>query len=461
MAARSKTNPHSKASTSTSTAAQPVAAPPAAKLAAMAGAPTVDGARKDLYEVGEIPPLGHVPKQMYAWTIRKERHGPPDEAMQVEVVPTWPLDSHDVLVLVMAAGVNYNGVWAALGKPISPLDGHKHPYHVAGSDSSGIVWAVGSKVKRWKVGDEVVIHCNQDDGDDEECNGGDPMFSPSQRIWGYETPDGSFAQFCRVQDRQLLERPRHLSWEESASYVLVLATAYRMLFGHRPHVIRPGHNILVWGASGGLGSMAMQLIATSGANGIGVVSDDDKRDFVMQLGARGVINRTKFNCWGELPKVGTSEYDAWFKEVRKFGAAIWEITGKGNNVDFVFEHPGAATFPVSVFVVKRGGMVVICAGTTGYNLTMDARYLWMHQKRVQGSHFANLLQAAQANKLVVERRVDPAMSEVFPWAQIPKAHTRMWRNEHKPGNMAVLVSAPTTGLRTFADVLDESRKRFG
>src|SRR5436190_20776565 len=150
---------------------------------------------KDLYEIGEIPPLGHVPKNMYAWAVRKERHGPPEDSMQIEILPTWTLDSHDVLILVMAAGVNYNGVWAALGTPISPMDAHKNPYHVAGSDAAGIVYAVGSKVKRWKVGDEVVIHCNQDDGDDEECNGGDPMFSPSQRIWGYETPDGSFAQF--------------------------------------------------------------------------------------------------------------------------------------------------------------------------------------------------------------------------------------------------------------------------
>jgi crotonyl-CoA carboxylase/reductase len=430
--------------------------------AGVTGAPAVVATTKDLYEVGEIPPLGHVPKNMYAWAIREERHGEPDKAMQVEVVPTWELDSHDVLILVMAAGVNYNGVWAALGTPISPIrDVHKNPFHVAGSDASGIVWAVGSKVKRWKVGDEVVVHCNQDDGDDEECNGGDPMFSTSQRIWGYETPDGSFAQFARVQDRQLLERPKHLTWEESACYTLTLATAYRMLFGHRPHVLRPGHNVLVWGASGGLGSFAVQLCATSGANAIGVVSEEDKRDFVMQLGAKGVINRKKFNCWGQLPKVGTPEYNTWLKEMRGFGKAIWDITGKGVNVDCVFEHPGEATIPVSVQVVKRGGMVVICAGTTGYNLTMDARYLWMHQKRVQGSHFANLAQASQANKLVLERRIDPCMSEVFSWAQIPKAHVRMLRNEHKPGNMAVLVSAPTTGLRTYEDVLEASEQRFG
>ncbi|HEX2334910.1 MAG TPA: crotonyl-CoA carboxylase/reductase, partial [Hyphomicrobiaceae bacterium] len=341
--------------------------------------------RKDLYEIGEIPPLGHVPKQMYAWSIRADRHGPPESAMQVEVLPTWELDSHDVLVLVMAAGVNYNGVWASLGVPISPITHvHKNPFHIAGSDASGIVYAVGSKVKRWKVGDEVVIHCNQDDGDDEECNGGDPMFSPSQRIWGYETPDGSFAQFARVQDRQLLARPRHLTWEESASYTLVLATAYRMLFGHRPHVIRPGHNVLVWGASGGLGSMAVQLIATTGANAIGVVSEDDKRDFVMQLGARGVINRAKFQCWGRLPEINDQGgYGEYMKKVREFGKAIWEITGKGNDVDFVFEHPGEQTFPVSCFVVKRGGMVVFCAGTTGYNITFDARFVWMRQKRIQ------------------------------------------------------------------------------
>ena len=196
------------------------------------------------------------------------------------------------------------------------------------------------------------------------------------------------------------------------------------------------------------------MVNAAGGNAIGVISDEDKRDFVMGLGAKGVINRKDFTCWGQMPVVNSSEYNDWLKEARRFGKAIWEITGKGVSVDMVFEHPGEATFPVSTLVVKKGGMVVICAGTTGYNLTFDARYLWMHQKRVQGSHFANLKQASAANKLMVERRLDPCMSEVFAWADIPAAHVKMRRNEHLPGNMAVLVQAPATGLRTVEDVIE-------
>ena len=165
----------------------------------------------------------------------------------------------------------------------------------------------------------------------------------------------------------------------------------------------------------------------------------------MGLGAKGVINRNDFDCWGQLPDVDDAEtYGAYSKRCRAFGKAIWEITG-GRDVDIVFEHPGEATFPVSCFVVKRGGMVVFCAGTTGYNLTFDARFVWMRQKRIQGSHFATLQQAAQANHLMIEKRLDPCMSEVFGWDDIPRAHTRMMENKHKPGNMAVLVQAERPG----------------
>jgi crotonyl-CoA carboxylase/reductase len=426
-------------------------------MSAVASITPPTAAPKSLYELGEIPPLGHVPERMYAWAIRKDRHGPPEKSMQIEVIPTWPIADDEVLVFVIAGGVNYNGIWAALGQPISPLDVHKNPFHIAGSDASGVVWAVGAKVKRWKIGDEVIVHCNQDDGDDEDCNGGDPLLSPSQRIWGYETPDGSFAQFCRVQSRQLMEKPQHLTWEEAACYTLTLATAYRMLFGHAPHTLKPGDNVLVWGASGGLGVFGVQLAAASGANAIGVVSDAGKSDYVMQLGAKGVINRKEFNCWGAMPTVNSPAYDTWVKEARKFGKAIWNITGK-RDVDIVFEHPGEQTFPVSTLVVKRGGMVVFCAGTTGFNITFDARYVWMRQKRIQGSHFAHLKQASAANQFVLDRRIDPCMSEVFPWGEVPHAHMKMWKNQHRPGNMAVLINAPHPGLRNFEDLTEAARQ---
>ena len=408
---------------------------------------------KSEYAVGEIPPLGVVPEKMHSWVIRKERHGEPRKSFQQELMPVPEVGPTDVLVLVMAAGVNYNGVWAGLGEPISVLDVHKKDYHIAGSDVSGVVWKVGSAVKNWKVGDEVIAHCNITCGQCEHCNGGEPMMCAEQRIWGYETPDGSFAQFTKLQAQQLLPKPKHLTWEAASCYMLVLATAYRMLFGHAPHILKPGVNVLVWGGAGGLGSMAIQIIKATGANAIAVVSSDSKIDYCKKLGAKAVLNRKNFHCWTQLPPVGDKTgYDAWVREARKFGKAIWDVTGKGIDVDIVFEHPGEQTFPVSTMVVKKGGMVVFCAGTTGYNLTMDARYVWMRQKRIQGSHFANAEQARAANKMVIDGQVDPCLSEVFPFSATPDAHEKMRKNEHANGNMAILVSAPTGGLKTLEEV---------
>ena len=408
---------------------------------------------KDIYAIGEIPPLGFVPKKMHAWVIRRDRHGNPMQSFKEEEFDVPEVGSNDVLIFVMAAGVNYNGVWAGLGKPVSTLDMTKKDYHIAGSDCSGIVWKVGSGVKKWKVGDEVIIHGMQWDHEDAEVNGGEPMISKTNKVFGYETADGTFAQFTAVQAHQVLRKPPNLSWEESGCYMLTLATAYRMLFGHAPNELKPGEFVLIWGASGGLGSMAVQLAKIVGAKPIGIVSDNSKIDYVKDLGAVGVLNRKDFDCWGEHPDIDDAEtYANYMKEVRKFGKALWEFTGKGNNVDMVFEHPGETTVPVSCFVVKPGGMVVICAGTSGYNLTMDARYVWMRQKRIQGSHFANLYQANQANEMMIQKLINPLMSECFEWDQIPLAHTKMMNNQHLPGNMAALVQAKKTGMKTLNDL---------
>lgn len=408
---------------------------------------------KKLYLVGEQPPLGYVPPQMYAWTVRAERFGEPTKAWQVEVIDVPEPADDEALVYVMAAGVNYNNVWAGLGVPVNVIAarnkaGEPEDFHIGGSDASGIVYKVGKDVTNLKVGDEVVIHCGTWDRNDPAVQAGDdPMYGNSFRIWGYETNWGSFAQFTRVQAHQCLPRPQHLTWEQSAAYMLVGATAYRMLYGWGAHALRSDDVVLVWGGAGGLGSMAIQIVKAAGGRAVAVVSEDDKFDYCENLGAAGCINRRNFDHWGMLPHWKDSVgYSQWLKGVRQFGKAIWDVLGEKVNPRIVFEHPGETTIPTSIFVCETGGMVVICAGTTGYNATVDLRYLWMRQKRLQGSHFANDLQAQGINDLVIDGKVDPCMSRAFTWDELPLSHQLMYENKHPYGNMAVLVGAPDFGL---------------
>jgi crotonyl-CoA carboxylase/reductase len=321
---------------------------------------------------------------------------------------------------------------------------------VGGSDASGIVYKIGKDVSNVKVGDEVVIHCGQWNRDCPVVVAGkDPMFSPTYRIWGYESNWGSFAQFTKVQGHQCLPRPRHLTWEASAAYMLVGATAYRMLHEWDRHAVQPGDVVLVWGGAGGLGSMAIQIARVAGAHPVAVVSSDDKFEFCQRLGAVGCVNRTKFDHWGFPPSwKDTENYQRWLKGARAFGKAIWDVLGERVNPRIVVEHPGESTIPTSLFVCDAGGMVVICAGTSGYNAMVDLRYHWMRQKRLQGSHFANDAQAESINNLVRAGLVDPCLSHTFTFDELPLAHQLMYENKHPCGNLAVLVGAPSFGLGT-------------
>ena len=412
---------------------------------------------KQLYDVGDAPPLGEVPRKMHAWMVRPDRFGEPTQAWQQEVIDVPEIDDDEVLVYVMAAGINYNNVWAGLGVPVDVIGarqraGEAEAFHVGGSDASGIVYKIGANVSNLAVGDEVVVHCGTwDVNSPDVVSGDDPMFDPSFRIWGYETNYGSFAQFTRVQAHQCLPRPRHLSWEASASYMLVGATAYRMLLGWEERSLRKGDVALIWGGAGGLGSMAIQIAHAVGADPVAVVSSDEKAPYCEALGARGVINRRNFDHWGMLPHwKDRAGYAEWLKGVRSFGKSIWEALGEKRNPRIVFEHPGENTIPTSMFVCDTGGMVVVCAGTTGYNATVDLRYLWMRQKRLQGSHFANDDQARGLNDLVLEGKVDPCLSRAFPYRELPDAHQLMYENRHPHGNMAVLIGSPDFDLGIHA-----------
>ncbi len=372
---------------------------------------------------------------MRAWVIRPDRLGDPKDAMQLEQIDVPELGPGEVLVRVMAAGVNYNGVWASLGLPVSIFRYTGYDFHIAGSDASGVVEAVGPGVTRWSPGDEVVIHCNQSCGECPECNGLDPMACSNQKIWAYESNWGSFAEYCKVQAQQLLPKPARLTWEQAASYGLTYFTAYRMLVDQAG--IRAGDNVLVWGAGGGLGTFAVQLCRLYGANAIAVVSSDDKVDLVRQLGASAVIDRREFLL--NDPDTGERIMD----EIKRFGKAIRSATG-GVDVDIVFEHVGTATVFTSVFVAKTFGKIVICGATSGFNLDFDVRYLWMRQKQIIGSHFANAYECNRANQLVAEGKIEPVLSRVFPFAECPEPHQMMKENQHV-GKMVVLVGAEREG----------------
>jgi crotonyl-CoA carboxylase/reductase len=401
----------------------------------------------DLSQVAHVDVApGKLPATMAAWVIREERLGEPLEAFQLEEMEVPEPGAFEVVVRVMAAGVNYNNVWAALGKPISVLKGREEDHHIGGSDASGIVWKVGAGVTRWRPGDEVVIHCNQASYEDVEVHGLDPLAAPSQRIWGYETTWGSFAQFCKVQAQQLLPKPGHLSWEEAASYGLTYFTAYRMLIDRAK--LQSGDRVLIWGGAGGLGVFAVQLCKLAGADCVAVVSSSEKSELCRALGATHVVDRNEFTGMMRRGDETDEEELARFKESRRFSKHVAELLG--GQPDIVFEHVGRATFPTSVLAVKPFGKIVICGATSGYQLDFDVRYLWMRQKEIIGSHFANAYEATRANELIESGKIRPVLWKTMTFDGVAEAHQSMYKNEHL-GKIAVLVGAEVEGLGRTAE----------
>jgi crotonyl-CoA carboxylase/reductase len=412
---------------------------------------TTRGAK--MTSVGELPPVGAVPPRMYAQAIRPERYGEPALAFRSEVVDTPRIGSNEVLIAVMAAGVNYNNVWAARGYPVDQVaarrrQGATEDFHVGGSDASGVVYAVGDAVTGIAIGDHVVVHPGVwDENDPWIARGLDQMIAPSAKIWGYDTNFGGFGQFARAQAHQVLPKAEHLSWEEAAAPTLVGTTAYRMLHGWAGNTVQEGDLVLVWGGSGGLGTQASQLVAAARGRAVAVVSDAERGAYAMRHGAIGFIDRREFSHWGIPPLVDDKDgQKEWTAGARAFGKKLWEIAGRREDPAIVFEHPGGATIPTSIFLCRPGGMVVICAGTTGFDAMVDLRYHWTRQKRLQGSHGTNDAQARAYNELVRDRKIDPVLGRTVRFDEVGAAHSAMGRGENVFGNIVVLVGAARPGL---------------
>ncbi|MGW4091789.1 crotonyl-CoA carboxylase/reductase [Nocardia sp. NPDC004750] len=409
-----------------------------------------------------------VPQSYRAITLHRDEIGmfeglhpaerDPRKSVHLDEVPVPEVGPGEALVAVMASSINYNTVWSAIFEPVptfaflqrygrtSDLAArHDLPYHVIGSDLAGVVLRTGAGVTAWRPGDRVVAHCLHVELEGPDGHN-DTMLDPAQRIWGYETNFGGLAELALVRANQLMPKPRHLTWEEAASPGLVNSTAYRQLLSRNGADMKAGDNVLIWGAAGGLGSYATQLVLAGGGFPVCVVSSSEKAELCRAMGARAVIDRSAegYRFWRD----GVQDQG----ESKRFGKRIRELTG-GEDVDIVFEHPGRETFGTSVLVARKGGVVVTCASTSGYVHEFDNRYLWMNLKRIIGSHFANYREAWEANRLIAKGLIHPTVSKTYPLAEAAQGVYEVHDNLHQ-GKVAVLGLAPAEGLG-----VEDSQKR--
>jgi crotonyl-CoA reductase len=375
----------------------------------------------------------------------------PRKSLHVDEVPVPELAPGEALVAVMASAINYNTVWTSIFEPVStfgflerygrmsPLSKrHDLPYHVVGSDLAGVVLATGVGVHSWKPGDEVVAHCLSVELESPDGHN-DTMLDPEQRIWGFETNFGGLAHVALVKSNQLMPKADHLTWEEAASPGLVNSTAYRQLVSSHGAGMKQGDNVLIWGASGGLGGFATQYALNGGATPVCVVSNEEKAGICRSMGAELIINRSEagFKFWKDE---NTQDPREW----RRLGGMIRDLTG-GEDVDIVFEHPGRETFGASVYAARKGGTIVTCASTSGYMHQYDNRYLWMNLKRIVGSHFANYRESYEANRLIAKGMIHPTLSRTYSLDEVGQAALDVHRNAHQ-GKVGVLCLAPEEGL---------------
>jgi crotonyl-CoA reductase len=374
----------------------------------------------------------------------------PRLSLRVEDVAVPELAPDEAYVAVMASSINFNTVWTSIFEPLPTfgfLDrlgkesvwGARHalPYHVVGSDASGVVLRVGSAVRNWRPGDRVVVHCNHVD-DQDPSGHDDSMIAANQRIWGFETNFGGLADLTVVKANQLMPKPAHLSWEEAAVNALCNSTSYRMLVSRNGAAMKQGDVVFIWGASGGLGGYACQYALNGGATPIGVVSSPEKVALLNELGVEAVLDRKAqdYRFWSD-------EHTQDEKEWRRLGKDVRALVGEDPNI--VFEHPGRQTMGASVFICARGGMVVTCAATSGYMIEYDNRHLWMKLKSIKASHFANYREAWDANKLIAQGKIQPILSAVHPLEQVGEAAYQVHHNRHE-GKIGVLCLASEEGL---------------
>jgi alcohol dehydrogenase len=296
----------------------------------------------------------------------------------LQVVTDYPVpqatDGH-VVIRVRASSFNYHDVFTVKGMP-----GIKVPLPVIiGLDMAGEITEVGAGVAKWKAGDRVLVN---------------PV-NKKKGLMG-EMLDGGMAEYCLVAADQLVAMPDGVSFEAAASLPVAYGTAHRMMVTHK--TIQKGERVLVLGASGGVGTGCVILGKLLGAEVIACASSADKLQRLKEMGADEVINykEVDFSKWA----------------VEKYGKPQRRTYDGG--VDVVINFTGGDTWVPSLRCLKRGGKLLVCGATAGYDPKEDLRYVWSFEIKIIGSNSFYDDDLAALMKLISEGKIKPVIDTVLP-----------------------------------------------
>jgi len=329
--------------------------------------------------------------------VFREYNKDPTKVVKIEDIDVPKIKANEVLIKVESASYNYNDLWAIWGEPVkTPLP------HISGSDVAGTVVEIGEDVSKFKVGDRVVSHSNMSCRICEQCTAGREYDCKERTIWGFQTGPlwGGFAQYTHLPEVNVAKLPENVSFEDAAAISMVGMTAWHMLVG-RARII-PGQTVLIMGGTSGVGMAGIQIAKLYNCNVIATAGNQQKMDKCLELGADNVVNHREAD---------------WNKKVR-------EITKK-EGVDVVFEHIGKNVFPQEVSLLKMGGTLVATGATTGYDSTLDLRFLFFKGTNLLGSTQGTKAELEQVIYWVSKNKIKPLIATTLPFSNMVEGHVMM------------------------------------
>jgi NADPH:quinone reductase-like Zn-dependent oxidoreductase len=342
--------------------------------------------------------------------VFREYNKDPEQVVKIEDIDTPKLRPNEVLIKVESAAYNYNDLWAIWGDPIkTPLP------HISGSDVAGTVVEVGQDVTKFKVGDRVVSHSNMSCRVCDRCTDGREFDCDSRLIWGFQTGPlwGGFSQYTHLPEVNVAKLPDNVSFNDAAAVSMVGMTSWHMLVGRAK--IRPGQTVLIMGGTSGVGMVGIQIAKLYNCTVIATAGNTDKMDKCLEIGADQVVNHREAD---------------WYKKVR-------EITKK-QGVDLIFEHIGKAVFAQEVGLLKNGGTLVATGATTGYDSTIDLRYLFFKGTNLLGSTQGTKAELEEVIYWTSKGKIKPVIHTILPFNDMVKGHTMMAKAEQ----MGKIVTTP-------------------